>query len=59
MSDDITAYDEDAAWLEARVPGCTEQEIDQFSNWVTRLFNDDELSIEKSRDLVFGWMFKK
>lgn len=56
MSDSPSAYEQDCAWLESIKPDCSFDQKADFSEWVTRLFNDG-YSEDECREKVFAWMF--
>jgi hypothetical protein len=53
MTADTTARESDAAWLMERIPEATDEQLDEFCDYVTRLVVDMGVELQGARETAY------
>jgi hypothetical protein len=53
MTADTTAWESDAAWLMQRIPEATDEQLDAFCYYVTRLVVDMGIELQQARETAY------
>jgi hypothetical protein len=53
MIADLTAWESDAAWLMERIPEATDEQLDAFCDYVTRIVVDMGIELQAARETAY------
>jgi len=48
--------EQDENWLIERMPDATDDQIATFIEWVGKILNDDNETLDSARKKAFGWL---